>query len=44
MINTKLHINLVVFGHADSGKSTTIGHLIYECGGVDPRTVKKFEK
>jgi len=40
----KLHINLVVIGHVDSGKSTTTGHLIYKCGGIDQRTLDKFEK
>lgn len=40
----KTHINLVVIGHVDAGKSTTTGHLIYLCGGIDPRVVEKFEK
>ena len=40
----KQHVNLVVIGHVDSGKSTTTGHLIYKCGGIDKRTVEKFEK
>jgi elongation factor 1-alpha len=40
----KVHINLVVIGHVDSGKSTTTGHLIYKCGGIDKRTIEKFEK
>ena len=40
----KNHINLVVIGHVDSGKSTTTGHLIYKCGGIDKRTIEKFEK
>src|SRR6478672_6193154 len=40
----KNHINLVVIGHVDSGKSTSTGHLIYKCGGVDKRTIEKFEK
>merc|ERR1712225_61571 len=31
----KTHINLVVIGHVDAGKSTTTGHLIYKCGGID---------
>ena len=26
------------------GKSTTTGHLIYKCGGIDKRTIEKFEK
>lgn len=40
----KEHINLVVIGHVDSGKSTTTGHLIYKLGGIDQRTIEKFEK
>ena len=40
----KLHVNIVVIGHVDSGKSTTTGHLIYKCGGIDKRTIEKFEK
>merc|ERR1712042_223014 len=40
----KTHINIVVIGHVDSGKSTTTGHLIYQCGGIDKRTIEKFEK
>jgi len=40
----KIHINIVVIGHVDSGKSTTTGHLIYKCGGIDKRTIEKFEK
>jgi elongation factor 1-alpha len=39
----KVHINVVVIGHVDSGKSTTTGHLIYKCGGIDKRTIEKFE-
>ncbi|XP_060551411.1 elongation factor 1-alpha isoform X2 [Ruditapes philippinarum] len=40
----KIHINIVVIGHVDSGKSTTTGHMIYKCGGIDKRTIEKFEK
>jgi len=40
----KIHANLVVIGHVDAGKSTTTGHLIYKCGGIDKRTIEKFEK
>uniref|UniRef100_G1LVD4 Elongation factor 1-alpha n=1 Tax=Ailuropoda melanoleuca TaxID=9646 RepID=G1LVD4_AILME len=36
--------NIVIIGHVDSGKSTTTGHLIYKCGGIDKRTIEKFEK
>ena len=34
----------MVIGHVDAGKSTTTGHLIYKCGGIDKRTIEKFEK
>jgi len=44
MPKEKVHINIVVIGHVDSGKSTTTGHLIYKCGGIDKRTIEKFEK
>ena len=44
MPKEKLHINLVVIGYVDSGKSTSTGHIIYKCGGIDKRTIEKFEK
>merc|ERR1712167_267324 len=44
MGKAKTHINLVVIGHVDAGKSTTTGHLIYKCGGIDKRAIEKFEK
>jgi len=44
MGKVKTHVNLVVVGHVDAGKSTTTGHLIYKCGGIDKRTIEKFEK
>ena len=44
MPKDKLHVNVVVIGHVDSGKSTSTGHLIYKCGGIDQRTLDKFEK
>ncbi|KAK6163273.1 hypothetical protein DH2020_000137 [Rehmannia glutinosa] len=40
----KFHINIVVIGHVDSGKSTTTGHLIYKLGGIDKRVIERFEK
>jgi elongation factor 1-alpha len=40
----KTHVNLVVIGHVEAGKSTTTGHLIYKLGGIDKRTIEKFEK
>merc|ERR1711926_22997 len=38
------HINIVVIGHVDSGKSTSTGHMIYKCGGIDKRMIEKYEK
>lgn len=40
----KTHVNVVIIGHVDSGKSTTTGHLVYKCGGIDQRRLDKFEK
>jgi elongation factor 1-alpha len=40
----KNSLNLIVIGHVDSGKSTSTGHLIYKCGGIDKRTIEKLEK
>ncbi|ERN14993.1 hypothetical protein AMTR_s00032p00225850 [Amborella trichopoda] len=40
----KVHINIVVIGHVDFGKSTTTGHLIYELGGIDKLVIASFEK
>ena len=36
-------MNVVVIGHADAGKSTTSGHLLYKCGAVAERTLEKIE-
>jgi len=44
MPKEKEHINIVVIGHVDAGKSTTTGHLIYKCGGIEKRVIEKFEK
>lgn len=38
----KLHVNVVIIGHVDSGKSTTTGHLVYKCGGIDQRRLERF--
>ncbi len=40
----KPHLNLVIMGHVDHGKSTTIGHMLYLAGVVDERTVKAYEE
>jgi len=40
----KPHLNLIIIGHVDHGKSTTIGHLFYQTGTVSEREVQKFEE
>jgi elongation factor 1-alpha len=40
----KPHLNLVVIGHIDHGKSTTVGHLFALTGAVDERTTKAYEE
>jgi elongation factor 1-alpha len=42
MAKTKVHINIVFIGHVDHGKSTTVGRLLYDSGGVDEQTMKKL--
>lgn len=44
LIAERCLVRRIVIGHVDSGKSTTTGHLIYKCGGIDKRTIEKFEK
>jgi elongation factor 1-alpha len=39
----KPHINLIIIGHVDHGKSTTIGHLFYDAGAIPEKTIKEFE-
>jgi len=41
---TKPHLNLVVVGHVDHGKSTTVGHLMYLRGLVEPRKMDELRK
>lgn len=36
-------INLVVVGHVDSGKSTLMGHLLFDLGQVSSRMMHKYE-
>lgn len=40
----KPHLNLVIIGHVDHGKSTTIGHLFYLTGAIDDRAVRAYEE
>ena len=40
----KPHLNLVVIGHVDHGKSTLMGRLLYEIGAVDERVIREYEE
>ncbi|RLG89555.1 MAG: translation elongation factor EF-1 subunit alpha [Thermoprotei archaeon] len=44
MSSTKPHLNLVVIGHVDHGKSTLVGHMLYKLGAVDQKTLKEIEE
>ncbi|RUM47798.1 MAG: translation elongation factor EF-1 subunit alpha [Hyperthermus sp.] len=43
MSQQKTHINLVVIGHVDHGKSTLVGHLLFRLGFVDEKTLRQLE-
>jgi len=38
------NLYVVVCGHVDSGKSTLVGHLLYDMGLIQKQTMHKFEK
>ena len=40
----KPHMNLVVCGHVDHGKSTLMGHFLVEQGAVTDRTIEEYAK
>ena len=40
----KDHLNLIVTGHIDNGKSTTMGHFLMDLGVVDERTIAAHAK
>ncbi|VDK82021.1 unnamed protein product [Litomosoides sigmodontis] len=37
-------VNVVIVGHVDAGKSTLMGHLLYQVGNVDERTMHKYKQ
>ena len=43
-MSAKPHLNLVVVGHVDHGKSTTMGHFLVEMGAIDPRVIEEYAK
>lgn len=40
----KPHLNFVVLGHVDAGKSTLMGRLLYDIGAVDKNKIRKLKK
>ncbi|MEM2845029.1 MAG: GTP-binding protein, partial [Nitrososphaerota archaeon] len=43
-MSSKPHLNLIVVGHVDHGKSTTMGHFLTKLGVVDPRIIQQYEE
>jgi len=43
-MSAKPHLNLIVVGHVDHGKSTTMGHFLVDLGVVDQRTIQQYEE
>ncbi len=39
----KPHLNMIIIGHVDHGKSTGIGHMFYDAGAVSEKQIKDFE-
>lgn len=44
MSSKKPHLNLIITGHVDHGKSTLVGHLLYDLGMIDQRTIDEYAK
>jgi len=40
-MSAKPHLNLVVIGHIDHGKSTLVGHILYLTGFVGQKRVPR---
>ncbi|XP_017840601.1 HBS1-like protein [Drosophila busckii] len=40
----KSHMHMIVIGHVDAGKSTLMGHLLYDTGNVSQRVMHKHEQ
>ena len=42
-MNVKL-FSLFIAGHVDAGKSTLMGHLLFQIGAVNKKTMHKYEQ
>src|SRR5436853_144083 len=43
-MSAKPHLNLIVMGHVDHGKSTLTGHLLFDAGYIDQKTIDNYAK
>lgn len=43
MAKEKKHMNLVFIGHVDHGKSTTVGRVLFDSGGIDDQVLRKLK-
>jgi len=43
-VSEKPHLNLVVIGHVDHGKSTLVGHLLWRLGFIDEKKFREIEE
>lgn len=41
--NSRPRVNLVVVGHVDAGKSTLVGHLLYNIGQISGKQMHRYE-
>ncbi|OYT40036.1 MAG: translation elongation factor EF-1 subunit alpha [Desulfurococcales archaeon ex4484_58] len=44
MSSEKPHLNLVMIGHVDHGKSTLVGHILYRLGMIDRKKWQEIEE
>ena len=43
-MSAKPHLNLIVIGHVDHGKSTMTGNLLYQTGYIDAKKIEDYAK
>ena len=43
-MSAKPHLNLIVMGHVDHGKSTLTGHLLFDAGYIDQKTIEQYAR
>lgn len=42
--SSKQHVSVVFAGHVDAGKSSCVGHLLFELGGISDREMEKMKQ